>query len=530
MSLELFSTQVLAAENVEAELVADEFSGDETLLIADDEVSADEELRVAEEEQISAGEASEDFENLTVIYADEDYEVSESEPEEEIFEGSYSESRTYDGGKLPIVTDFGWTRPGEFYIRGVDEGVHYKVQITGPGYSQGAWIPHSGTYPYPDAFVNSGEYTIQVKTVEASSYDGDFTTGAVSTIKSINYTRPSESLTKPTGLHWKEDDYWNAVWDAVPGANYYSVKVYNGDKQVAGVAYRCHEDTPQITYCFNDKLYNRTDLRNVTFNVAAYNTDPTLYGSSPLSDYSPVHWKTVSGDPIDVNLNGLAVSSDGNWYLYENGVIKNFYSGLYNDAKVGWWLVLNGKVAFGYNDLYCDANVGWWKISGGAVDFGYTDLYGSPTYGWWKINGGAVDFGYTDLYGSPTYGWWKVNGGQVDFGYTDLYCSPSVGWWKINGGSVDFGYTDLYGSPSYGWWKINGGSVDFGYTDLYASPSYGWWLVNGGAVDFGYNDIFKSPVYGNWKIAGGSVDFGYTGFFQSPKYGRCYVSDGQATF
>ena len=204
---------------------------------------------------------------------------------------------------------------------------------------------------------------------------------------------------------------------------------------------------------------------------------------------------------------GLSPSVKGVWYLYQNGQIATYYSGLYYDPTYGWWLVKNGKVDFGYNDLYLDSQCGWWKITNGAVDFDYTDLYYSPTYGWWKITGGTVDFGYNDLYGSPTYGWWKITGGTVDFGFSDLYNSPQYGWWKINCGTVDSNYTDLYESPTYGWWIVNGGAVIFAYNDLFGSPQYGWWKVTGGAVDFGYTGVYESPTYGPWNIYGGAVVF-----------------------
>ncbi len=216
----------------------------------------------------------------------------------------------------------------------------------------------------------------------------------------------------------------------------------------------------------------------------AYNGRYTsnTYGEWEISGGNAV--RQISGGNNTAIMDGLAPSTDGNWYLYQNGMIVT-----------------------DFNDLYCDPNLGWWKIRNGAVDFDYTDLYYSPAYGWWKISGGAVDFGFTDLYCSPVYGWWLIAGGTVAFDYYDLFGSPTYGWWKVNGGAVDFGFTDLYCSPSCGWWLVNGGTVAFDYTDLFYSPTYGWWKINGGCVDFGYTGWYNSPTYGNWNIGGGAVLF-----------------------
>lgn len=227
---------------------------------------------------------------------------------------------------------------------------------------------------------------------------------------------------------------------------------------------------------------------------------------------------------------GLYAGNDGAVYLYQNGEIATYYSGLYNDAKLGCWLVVNGRVAFEYNDLYCDSMYGWCKIAGGALDIAYTDLYCSPTYGWWKVTGGMLDLAYTDLYCSPMYGWWKVTGGMLDLAYTDLYCSPTYGWWKINGGALDITYNDLYCSPTLGWWKVTGGMLDLAYTDLYCSPTLGWWKIYGGTLDFTYNDIYLSPTMGYWIVRGGTIEFTYDDIFCSPSIGFWKVKNGTIDF
>jgi aryl carrier-like protein len=452
-----------------------------------------------------------------------DYEEEnflEKELREEIFEGETEEYRTYDSGKYPVVTDFYWISPGKLHVDFPDEDLFYYSYIQSPRGKEFLLLKNSGDRNCTFYFTETGTYSIQIMTENDPS--------AASVIESVDYVRPAETLDTPTGLRWSTESPWVAMWDPVPGADFYYVRAYEGDKDVAGRGFEVENVNGTQTCDLSNSYLGYVDPseNTYTFVVTAYNTDPTKYGNSDVSERSPAYGQAEEQEKKKI-INGLAENADGNWYLYENGEINTAFSGLYCDVNVGWWLVLDGQVAFDYNDLYCDANYGWWKIAGGAVDFGYNDLYGSPTYGWWKVSGGAVDFGYTDLYGSPQYGWWKVIGGQVDFEYSDLYGSPTYGWWKVTGGAVDFGYTDLFGSPQYGWWKVNGGMVDFDYSDLYGSPGYGWWLVNGGAVDFGYTDIFVSPVYGGWKVSGGNVDFGFNGVYNSPRYGQCYVNGGQ---
>ncbi len=456
--------------------------------------------------------AAEDDGSYLFVY-DEDGNSIIDEDGNAIFEGSAEESWLYnDAPGYPIATDFGWVKPGEFYVNVPDDSLYYYVYIGGAG-AHDVWkMTHSGNVNCTICFTESGTYTMQVRTQNNSNFNSE--------IKSIEYTKPAEVLATPTGLRWDARNAWTVAWDPVQDANYYLVTVYkNGDMKARGIR-AITEKSPYTTFDVS-RTFSSADptADEYTFDVRAYNTDLDFRGCSEISARSAAYAGT--------NLNGLAPGADG-WYLYENGKVNTYYNGLYYDDEVGWWLIFNGSVAFDYNDLYYDETYGWWKIVGGAVDFGYNDLFGSPAYGWWKVTGGTVDFGYSELYESPTYGWWKVTGGAVDFGYNDLYGSPTYGWWKVTGGAVDFGYTDLFGSPTCGWWKVTGGAVDFGYNDLYGSPLYGWWLVSGGAVDFGYTDIYNSPSVGNWKVSGGAVDFGYYGYYNSPKYGRCYVRGGQA--
>ncbi len=237
------------------------------------------------------------------------------------------------------------------------------------------------------------------------------------------------------------------------------------------------------TGLYRSRLYGMWVVKDgaVDFNAnGEYESD--VYGKWLVENGKAIKRIGQGEDPAMPD--GLAMSSDGTWYLY-----------------------LDGEIASDFNDLYCDDTYGWWKIKDGTVDFGFSDLYCSPAYGWWKIEGGTVDFGFTDLYCSPTYGWWKINGGTVDFGYNELYCSPIYGWWLVTGGAVDFGFTDLYCSPSCGWWLVTGGAVNFGYSDLFNSPTYGWWKITDGYVDFGYKGEFASPEYGTWNVSNGAVVF-----------------------
>lgn len=206
----------------------------------------------------------------------------------------------------------------------------------------------------------------------------------------------------------------------------------------------------------------------------------------------------------EVQTTGLAPAADGNWYLYNNGVIDSNYSGLYCDSNYGWWLIKNGAIDFGYTGLYNDVNCGWWLIDKGAIAFYYNGLYNDANCGWWLINNGAIDFGYNGLYNDAYCGWWLINNGAVNFGYNGLCYDVYCGWWKINGGAVDFGYTGLYNDVNCGWWLVNGGAIDFGFTGLYEDANYGWWAVKGGAVDFGYTGTYEW-YGGTYNIVNGAL-------------------------
>ena len=184
--------------------------------------------------------------------------------------------------------------------------------------------------------------------------------------------------------------------------------------------------------------------------------------------------------------NGLALTDDGNWYLYADGKVASGYTGLYNDEVYGWWLVVNGMIDKSYTGLYNDVNCGWWLVAEGRVAFEYNDLYNDANYGWWLITNGSVNFGYTGLFNSPTCGWWLIGGGSVAFYYNDLWNDANCGWWLVSNGTIDFGYTGLYNSPTCGWWLIGGGSIAFYYTDWWNDAAYGTWYINGGTIDFAH--------------------------------------------
>ena len=497
-----------AADGLQPEELQEAGESQETVSGIGDVISED---AISVDEFGSLDEISEDIslsENVDDLIDDDD----------KVLKGEFSEESTYNSGELP-VTDAKWVSAGRLSFKCPQADKYYTLFLKKP---DGTIFRHAGLtvrydggeiyYSGPEHFLQSGLYSFAVKTTTRRD-DYDNTSGTVINWVYLDYTRPDAVFDTPSNLRWLDDG--TVTWDAVPGNPNYYVYFYKNSQ--------LYHAMPNGTKTSLKDKYIDISKDTWTFKVIAYSDYPE---QTAASEYSKESLPYIAPP----NLNGLAISGDGNWYLYENGVVNESYSGLYNDAHAGWWLVLNGRVATEFNDLYGDATYGWWKIAGGKVDFGFTDLYESPSYGWWKINGGNVDFGYTDLYYSPSYGWWKVDGGRVDFGFTDFYDSSSYGWWKVNGGRVDFGFTDLYESPTYGWWKVNDGAVDFGFTDLYESPSYGWWLVNGGMVDFGYSDIFKSSVYGNWKVAGGAVDFGYTGVYDSERYGRCNVKGGQAFF
>ena len=217
-----------------------------------------------------------------------------------------------------------------------------------------------------------------------------------------------------------------------------------------------------------------------------------------------------TGETEVLKLTGLAAATDGNWYLYENGVVNRNYYGLYCDSNYGWWLVENGRVAFDYTGLYNDVNCGWWLVGEGRVCFEYNGLWGDSQYGWWLVSGGMVDFGYTGLYNDVNCGWWLVGGGRVCFEYNGLWGDSQYGWWLVEGGTVNFGYTGLYCDANVGWWLVGSGRVCFEYNDLWGDPQYGWWLVEGGTPSFGFTGLVQYA--GNWwYVENGALNFGFTG-------------------
>lgn len=261
-------------------------------------------------------------------------------------------------------------------------------------------------------------------------------------------------------------------------------------------------------------LYYRMDGTTV---VRANSSDANGFGWTTIYDAHKraADWGYEVKDPFATSsggdatstpenkVTGLAADANGNWYLYENGVVNTNYNGLYNDANVGWWLVRNGQVDFSYTGIWNDVNYGSWLIGGGAVAFDYTGLWYDTNYGWWLIGGGSVCFDYNGLWGDSKYGWWLIEGGTPAFNCTGLYCDANQGWWLIGGGSVAFGYTGLWYDANFGWWYVEGGMPAFGYTGL-VQNDMGWWYVQNGTINFGYTGAVEWNGV-TYNVAGGLV-------------------------
>ena len=194
--------------------------------------------------------------------------------------------------------------------------------------------------------------------------------------------------------------------------------------------------------------------------------------------------------------NGVAKSTDGNWYYYENDKVTS-YSGLakYSDA---WWYFEDGKLDFTYTGL-CKHNGSWWYVSGGKVNFAATGLC-KYNGSWWYVQNGKVNFSATTLCKYNGY-WWYVSGGKVNFNAQTL-CKYNNAWWYVTGGKVNFNATGLC-KYNGSWWYVQNGKVNFSATTL-CKYNGTWWYVSGGKVDFSYTGKVE---YNNllWNVENGKM-------------------------
>ena len=239
--------------------------------------------------------------------------------------------------------------------------------------------------------------------------------------------------------------------------------------------------------------------------------------------------------------NGLKLSSDGNWYMYSDGLVNTDFNGM-AENEYGWWKITNGTVDFSYNGL--DYNeYGWWKFNNGTVDFSYNGMTENE-YGWWKFNNGTVDFSYNGM-AENEYGWWKFTDGILDLSY-DGMAENEYGWWKFTDGILDLSYDGMaeneYGwwkftnglldsnyngiaKNEYGYWKFTNGTIDFDLNEMIYDDEYGWVIVNNGLVDLEYNGIAKNE-YGYWKFTNGTIDFDLNEMIYDDEYGWVIVNNG----
>ena len=220
--------------------------------------------------------------------------------------------------------------------------------------------------------------------------------------------------------------------------------------------------------------------------------------------------------------NGLKLSSDGNWYMYSDGLVNTDFNGM-AENEYGWWKITNGTVDFSYNGL--DYNeYGWWKFNNGTVDFSYNGMTENE-YGWWKFNNGTVDFSYNGM-AENEYGWWKFNNGTVDFSYNGM-AENEYGWWKFTDGILDLSY-DGMAENEYGWWKFTNGLLDFNYNGI-AKNEYGYWKFTNGTIDFDLNEMIYDDEYGWVKVTNGFVDLEYNGIAKN-EYGYWKFTNGTIDF
>ena len=221
--------------------------------------------------------------------------------------------------------------------------------------------------------------------------------------------------------------------------------------------------------------------------------------------------------------NGLKLSSDGNWYMYSDGLVNTDFNGM-AENEYGWWKITNGTVDFSYNGL--DYNeYGWWKFNNGTVDFSYNGMTENE-YGWWKFTDGILDLSYDGM-AENEYGWWKFTNGLLDFNYNGI-AKNEYGYWKFTNGTIDFDLNEMIYDDEYGWVKVTNGFVDLEYNGI-AKNEYGYWKFTNGTIDFDLNEMIYDDEYGWVKVTNGLVDLEYNGIAQN-EYGYWKFTDGKLDF
>lgn len=129
--------------------------------------------------------------------------------------------------------------------------------------------------------------------------------------------------------------------------------------------------------------------------------------------------------------NGLKLSSDGNWYMYSDGLVNTDFNGM-AENEYGWWKITNGGVDFSYNGL-AKNQYGTWKVTNGAVDVRFTGIAENDEGEWYVVNG-AVNYNYNGTvdYGNFTY---NVENGKA---VKQLKTAQRViKWYDIDGSLLD---------------------------------------------------------------------------------------------
>ena len=153
--------------------------------------------------------------------------------------------------------------------------------------------------------------------------------------------------------------------------------------------------------------------------------------------------------------NGLKLSSDGNWYMYSDGLVNTDFNGM------------------------AENEYGWWKFTDGILDLSY-DGMAENEYGWWKFTNGLLDSNYNGI-AKNEYGYWKFTNGTIDFDLNEMIYDDEYGWVIVNNGLVDLEYNGI-AKNEYGYWKFTNGTIDFDYNGEYTWENDTYTVVNGYAV------------------------------------------------
>lgn len=232
-----------------------------------------------------------------------------------------------------------------------------------------------------------------------------------------------------------------------------------------------------------------------------YYVDGTRQYTTDLVQVGDIWYRLVNG--VVQKKATVAPKKDGWWYINENGILDQSYTGFASNEN-GEWYVVSGKVNFDVNNVLPDetgalgANGTWYYVKKNKVT--YTNTIANNRNGWWLIRNGKVDFSGNTVANNEN-GWWLIRNGKVDFN-ANTVANNENGWWLIRNGKVDFNAYTVANNQN-GWWRIEGGKVNFKYNGL-ANNQNGWWYIRNGKVDFSHNGYVWLNGF-RYRIVNGKV-------------------------